>query len=373
VSIEPIDILDSYDPGSTAGNGPCWDGYKQVGMKKGKKGNMVPNCVPIDASDDSDQTEFAKAPKKDRIIGSKKNPKGSAKGGKKITFSKKTEATLSEKVKKHNEKASDGRRATLSMLKAVYRRGSGAYSSSHRPGTTRDQWAMARVNAYLRLLRSGRPANSNYKQDNDLLPASHPKSSKKDAQTITASGLIPEEHALAEALVDVVSKYGKFDQDGDGVWAGYTPAYDNKVAGIGVKCANCIFYDGGNGCAIISLEVEPEGKCRFAVIPEGVVSGYDVPLRREDNLELLIASAYADGQLNVELLREHEYDSPEEAIVAMAELSGQGYEIIPALRAAWMRGARDNESPFSRAAVLASALYKSKDADLLPKLTEEGI
>ena len=26
--------------------GPCWDGYKQVGMKK--KGNkMVPNCVPV--------------------------------------------------------------------------------------------------------------------------------------------------------------------------------------------------------------------------------------------------------------------------------------------------------------------------------------
>ena len=25
--------------------GPCWDGYKQVGLKK--KGNkMVPNCVP---------------------------------------------------------------------------------------------------------------------------------------------------------------------------------------------------------------------------------------------------------------------------------------------------------------------------------------
>jgi major membrane immunogen (membrane-anchored lipoprotein) len=26
--------------------GPCWSGYKQVGMKKGKKGNRVPNCVP---------------------------------------------------------------------------------------------------------------------------------------------------------------------------------------------------------------------------------------------------------------------------------------------------------------------------------------
>lgn len=29
---------------------PCWDGYKQVGMKKGKGGKMVPNCVPVDAS-----------------------------------------------------------------------------------------------------------------------------------------------------------------------------------------------------------------------------------------------------------------------------------------------------------------------------------
>ena len=29
--------------------GPCWPGYKQVGMKKGKNGNMVPNCVPADS------------------------------------------------------------------------------------------------------------------------------------------------------------------------------------------------------------------------------------------------------------------------------------------------------------------------------------
>jgi hypothetical protein len=29
----------------TEKKGPCWDGYKQVGLKK--KGNkMVPNCVP---------------------------------------------------------------------------------------------------------------------------------------------------------------------------------------------------------------------------------------------------------------------------------------------------------------------------------------
>ena len=31
-----------------ASDSPCLDGYKQIGMKRGKSGEMVPNCVPID-------------------------------------------------------------------------------------------------------------------------------------------------------------------------------------------------------------------------------------------------------------------------------------------------------------------------------------
>ena len=63
---------------------PCWEGYKQVGMKE-KDGKMVPNCVPVDASDDSEFAAKNKrtisqtpAPKKDQIKGSSKNKKGSA-------------------------------------------------------------------------------------------------------------------------------------------------------------------------------------------------------------------------------------------------------------------------------------------------------
>ena len=137
-----------------------------------------------------------RAPKKDRIYGSKKNKPGSAAGGKKITFSAKTEKALSNKVKEHNEKAPAGRKVTLGMLKAVYRRGAGAFSSSHRPGKTRDQWAMARVNAYLRLVKSGRPANSNYKQDNDLLPKAHPKSTNATT-AVTASAIANTELIIA--------------------------------------------------------------------------------------------------------------------------------------------------------------------------------
>ena len=118
------------------------------------------------------------APKKDQKKGSKKNKPDSAKNPSgKITFSKKTTERLSKKVREHNAKGK-GSKATLGMLKAVYRRGAGAFSTSHAPKMSRDGWAMARVNAFLTLLRTGKPKNAAYTQDNDLLPKGHPKKSK---------------------------------------------------------------------------------------------------------------------------------------------------------------------------------------------------
>ncbi len=325
---------------------------------------------PITAAGKKRTISQTPAPKKDRIKGSDKNKKGSADGKSKVVFDEKTEASLRNKVEEHNKKAPQGRKATLSMLKAVYRRGAGAYSVSHRPGMTRNQWAMGRVNAFLRLLKAGKPERAAYTTDNDLLPASHPRSTKKKA-SITASALIPEEQALADALLKVVGEYGKFDQDGDGVWAGYTPAAENEDAKIGVACMNCVFYshdeNGKDVCQIISLEIEDLGKCRFAVLPEGVVKGYDIPLRDPEDLELLLASAYAESELTVEIKPYEDYESPEQAILALTEFSGLGYEVEPAIRASWLRAVRNNENPFKRASLLASLKYESLDADLLPK------
>jgi len=118
------------------------------------------------------------APKKDQKKGSKKNKPDSAKDQKgKITFSKVVTAQLAAKVKEHNSKGK-GSKATLGMLKAVYRRGAGAFSTSHAPKMSRHGWAIARVNAFLKLLRSGRPSNPNYTTDNDLLPKGHPRAGK---------------------------------------------------------------------------------------------------------------------------------------------------------------------------------------------------
>jgi HK97 family phage prohead protease len=124
------------------------------------------------------------APEADQISGSDVNEPGSAGGpGGDIELSEATETALRNKVSEHNdEMAEDDRpdwtRATFGMLAAVYRRGAGAYSTSHRPGQTRGAWAMARVNSFLFLLRTGSPENPNYVTDNDLLPEDHPKSTR---------------------------------------------------------------------------------------------------------------------------------------------------------------------------------------------------
>jgi hypothetical protein len=90
---------------------------------------------------------------------------------------------------------------------------------------------------------------------------------------ITAAGIIvPEERDLADALIEITQKYGKFNSDDTGVWAGYESAAENEIKDIGVTCANCILYEGGSSCKIIAAEVEPGGYCRFALIPDGVVS-----------------------------------------------------------------------------------------------------
>ena len=85
---------------------------------------------------------------------------------------------LAKKVEEHNEKHGDkkGKRVTLRMLSAVFRRGVGAYNTnpgSVRPGvTSSDQWAYARVNAFLFAVRTGRFRRGKF--DLDLLPSGHP-------------------------------------------------------------------------------------------------------------------------------------------------------------------------------------------------------
>jgi len=96
----------------------------------------------------------------------------------KAKISERMRKALDKKVKDHNEKHGDkkGKRVTLRMLSAVFRRGVGAYNTnpqSVRPSvTSSDQWALARVNAFLFAVRTNRYRSGKF--DRDLLPKDHP-------------------------------------------------------------------------------------------------------------------------------------------------------------------------------------------------------
>ena len=161
------------------------------------------------------EEERAPAPPKDQITGSDENKPGSAKGtGGDVELSAATETALKNKVTEHNDAMTERdrptwTRTTLGQLKAVYRRGSGAYSTSHRPGIGRAQWSMARVNAFLFLLRTGAPENKNYVTDNDLLPEGHPRSTR--AMRAPA----PPEYIQAAARKGL--EYNRAGRGGDGL------------------------------------------------------------------------------------------------------------------------------------------------------------
>jgi len=106
----------------------------------------------------------------ERRKGSSRNKPGSAgtKSDKAIDFSKKViEALKNNKVKEHNSKYS--KKVTLGQLKKVFRRGTGAFSSSHRPGVSRTAWGLARVNAFLRMVRGAKVKDSYRQADKDLM------------------------------------------------------------------------------------------------------------------------------------------------------------------------------------------------------------
>ena len=116
-----------------------------------------------------------------------KEPKGkgtaggdaSSKSGAKV--SNEQEKTLQNKADEFNEKESNTKngRAALGALKSVFQRGLGAFNTSHSPLVkSASQWAFARVNAFLYLLKNGRPENAKYTTDFDLLPNKHPKATK---------------------------------------------------------------------------------------------------------------------------------------------------------------------------------------------------
>jgi len=126
------------------------------------------------------------APKKDQKTGSSKNPKGSASGSRGgIKISDQAVKSLENMRDKHNDRYNaKSKKVDMGTLKAVFRRGAGAFSVSHRPGMNRTQWGLARVKAFLKLVGTGERKKA-YNTDLDLLPKGHPQRTEKEKKAET--------------------------------------------------------------------------------------------------------------------------------------------------------------------------------------------
>jgi len=166
-----LEVSTSYGDGCGKLMYDAWGGKAALRWAKGKLKELG-------------EIEMAKAPNSDTP---NPNPKGegtargSAKGKTGAKVSAKDRATLKKKADEFNKKYKDklGYGTTVGQLASVYQRGLGAFNTSHSPKVrSASQWAFARVNAYLYLIRNGKPQNPKYTTDYDLLPAKHPKSPK---------------------------------------------------------------------------------------------------------------------------------------------------------------------------------------------------
>lgn len=209
------------------------------------------------------------APKKERIYGSKTNPKGTSATGdsaKSIKFSESTLDTIKNKVDEHNQKHPD-KKVTLEIAKAVVRRGMGAYSSTHRPTikggkpNSRVAWGLARLNAFLYKAVKGSSKSGKYSQDNDLLDELGIKHRQfEDGGTLDANNEV--------STLEVSTLQLSILEDGGSV-EGFQPPYEINEAGgykytgkaketakkvdllslprnvDGTHCGNCFFQEQG--------------------------------------------------------------------------------------------------------------------------------
>jgi hypothetical protein len=180
-----LEASKSYSDGCGKLMYDAWGGLSALSWSKSKLkglGEIKEKMAEVD--DKGTVKSSPKAPKSDTP---NKNPKGkgtakgdaSGKTGAKV--SAKDRATLKNKSDDFNKKYKSklGYGVTTGVLASVFQRGLGAFNTSHSPKVrSASQWAFARVNAYLYLIKSGRPQNPKYTTDYDLLPKKHPKSRK---------------------------------------------------------------------------------------------------------------------------------------------------------------------------------------------------
>jgi hypothetical protein len=107
--------------------------------------------------------------------------------------------------------------------------------------------------------------------------------------------LTPRQNLLYESYEQVAEVFGLFGPDDGPDGAHYME--ENPFNRNGINCANCVFYQGGGGCEILNIEVNPDAVCKFWIIPnDRLVKAMDVDkaafVRKADESRFTLGPLY---------------------------------------------------------------------------------
>ena len=97
-----------------------------------------------------------------------------------------------------------------------------------------------------------------------------------------ADWMTARQRALADKLDDIAETFGPWDAGIGANGAHYMGPADNPWADDGLACARCAFYRGGGGCEIVGQQVDPEGLCRFWIVPDPNAPAEDMPVMDDE-------------------------------------------------------------------------------------------
>ena len=96
-------------------------------------------------------------------------------------------------------------------------------------------------------------------------------------------GINPRQGAMYDIYEKIAEEFGKWDQGIGADGAHYVA--QSPFADEGMVCANCVFYEGGRGCEIVSGDIAPEGICKLWIIAESKLGESEEPQEEAASVE----------------------------------------------------------------------------------------
>ena len=399
--LESIPI--SPDAMTASADGPCWEGYEQIGMKE-KNGKMVPNCVPIKASAAELAVDDNACPPATQDIAvnlANREKAIQTAGYGPLNPQEPNEEFWAKKANRWSVDVAEAKKSvcgncvmfirTPKMLDCIEGGLTAGDSSAENAWDAIDQAELGYCEAFdfkcaasrtcsawvvggpitedkaavasggagtiLPVLVKGDIKKHSKGPDLETIMSNSKKIRYSRSTELSLRQKLVEHNATAdESCLATLDMFKAVYRRGAGEFAalGRPDQERDKLAMSRVAAFSHLLKAGEpkNSSYTVDNDLLPTTHSKSSMSSEGITASG--------------LTKYEEA-LTVSILPEDEYESQEHAVFALAEYSGLGYETIPAIRAAWIRGIKNNENPFERAAVLASALYNSPDADLLPK------